>query len=124
MKLFSPKVHGVLDYVTAVSFVVLPYLFGVHGNARKLLFGNAAGVIGYSLLTCYDYGAIKLLPMRTHLGLDALSSLSFLSTPLWVKEGRTVVQATLVGIGLFEALVITLTDPSNRQAPPPGKTQT
>src|SRR5205823_1510895 len=40
----------------------------------RLLTGAAAGTLGYRLLTRYELGLGKVLPMPVHLGLDSLNA--------------------------------------------------
>ncbi|MFB2892458.1 hypothetical protein ACE1CI_05890 [Aerosakkonemataceae cyanobacterium BLCC-F50] len=51
MKILSSKVHGYLDYVVVIAFLVAPTLFG--------LSGIAAGVIIFITWLVTDYKAAK-----------------------------------------------------------------
>lgn len=113
-KLFSTKVHGILDYVTAGTLVALPRIFGWSDKVRMFMDGSALGLTAYSALTRYEVGLVKTLPMKGHLILDALSGLSFCAAPLLFPDEDDLVVGTLVAFGLWEiaASLSTETQPS------------
>jgi hypothetical protein len=115
MKLFSTKTHGILDYMSAGMLFTLPRLLGWGESATQLLTGAALGTVGYSLLTAYEGGVIKALPMQTHLSLDAMQGLLLGTAPfLFLKEDKAVT-ASLIGLGLFEIFAALNTEASPRQ---------
>lgn len=114
MKMFSTKTHGVLDYLTVGQLLALPRMLGWSKGVTQWMSAMALGTLAYSLITRYEFGPIKLLPMKGHLTLDFINGLTFCAAPLIFPEEDTTVQATLVGIGLFEivASLTTETQPS------------
>jgi hypothetical protein len=111
MKIISTSTHGVLDYLTAGALLTLPYVLGWDRSVKRMMTGAALGTIGYSALTNYEHGLLKLLPMRAHLALDTLSAALFCSGPLLFPDQDGGVRKALVGIGLYELTAILLTDP-------------
>ncbi|MCL4302519.1 MAG: hypothetical protein KJ077_42915 [Anaerolineae bacterium] len=106
MKLISTKTHGMLDYLTAGMLLAAPRLLGWNNDVTRLLTGAALGTVGYSLLTRYELGAFKILPMPAHLGLDAVQGVLLGVAPLFLNI-QPPVAASLAGMGLFE-LAVTL----------------
>ena len=83
MRIFSTKTHGVLDYLTGAALLAAPRALGLEGvpsSARALQLAGG-GATAYSMLTDYELGAVKLLPMRVHLALDAASGALLASSP-------------------------------------------
>jgi hypothetical protein len=82
MELFmlNSRVHGVLDYLTAIALVVAPYLFGfANGGAAQLVSQViAALIILIGLLTAYELSVAKLIPYRVHLGVDIAQAIVLL----------------------------------------------
>lgn len=102
MKLFSTRTHGVLDYASVVLLCVLPRALGWDKAVTRLLTGSALATLVYSLLTRYELGAVKVLPMPAHLALDAASGLGLcLAAGVFAGEPRPV-RLSLLGLGLFE----------------------
>jgi hypothetical protein len=111
MKLFSTQVHGVLDYMTVGTLLALPR--GLRWDRPVTLFitASALGSLVYSLLTRYELGIFKRLPMRQHLLLDAMSGAAFCAAPLLLKREDRDVKKAMLGLGLFELSAALLTDP-------------
>ncbi len=110
MKLFSTKTHGVLDYTSVVALLALPRTMGWSKHVTNILTASALGTLVYSLLTRYELGALKVLPVKTHLGLDALSGLLLAIAPFVFLREKQNVNKTLLGIGIFEISAALLTD--------------
>ena len=108
MRMIPMRVHGVLDYLTGGTLLSAPKVLGLNdvpASARVLRLAGG-GAILYSLLTDYELGTVKLLPMPAHLAMDAASGVLLASSP-WVfgfaKEGpRYWLPHVLVGT--FEML--------------------
>jgi hypothetical protein len=84
-----------------------------------LLTNAAIGTVGYSLVTKYELGVWKKLPMQGHLAMDALSGVMLAGAPLIFVDEDASVKSILVGLGIFElaAALMTETEPSmNEQA--------
>lgn len=103
MKPISTKTHGVLDYTTGIGLIALPRLLKWNGAIATLLTAAGGGALIYSLFTRYELGAFKVLPMRLHLLLDALSGATLCAAPWTIASEATSSQKkVLVALGLFE----------------------
>jgi hypothetical protein len=112
MKFISTKMHGVLDLATAGTLLALPRMLGWGERARGLATNAALGALAYGALTRYEFGLLKVLPMRAHLALDALSGATLCAAPwLLLADEDDEVKNTLLGIGLFELAAAFTTDP-------------
>jgi hypothetical protein len=110
--------HGVTDYTVGTALTTfMPKLLGVEGT-RSALQIRAAGAFhaGYSTLTKYPLGAVKLIPYQAHLALDALGAIALAATPFITgqyKEGRSQ-WLPHVGLCLFELSSLAMSDPTGR----------
>jgi hypothetical protein len=110
--------HGVIDYhAGATLLTVFPKAAGIEGTraARQI---RAAGAIhaGYSLLTDYPLGAVKLIPFKVHLALDAIGALALAASPFVTgqyKQGRRQ-WVPHVALCLAELSSLAITDPTGR----------
>lgn len=107
MKLLSTQLHGTIDYIWAAAVPMLPHSRHWGPAATQMLTAAGVGTLAYSLLTRYELGAVRILPMRAHLALDILQGVTLLSAPLWLDEEGEAPTA-LVGLGLI-ALAVALT---------------
>ncbi len=101
----STRTHGVLDLVSAGALLAAPRLFGLNDEPRaaSVLRMAGGGALAYSMLTDYEFGLVRVLPMRAHLALDAASG-AFLASSPWLlgfaKNGpRYWVPHALMGAG-------------------------
>lgn len=83
LRVIPTQVHGVLDYLTGGALLVAPGLLGLGDEPRAALTLRLAGggAAAYSLLTDYELGLVKLIPMPAHLALDAMSGTLLASSP-------------------------------------------
>lgn len=103
MRFIPTNVHGILDYLIGVLLIAAPWLFGFYqGGAESwvpIVLG--AGVIVYSLLTDYEAGVAKAIPMPTHLWLDVLGGAVLAVSPWLFGFAELIVWPHLV-VGLLE----------------------
>src|ERR687885_1549346 len=106
--------HGVVDY-SAGTFLLtaFPRLAGISGTRSARQVRIAASIhAGYSTLTRYPLGIVKLIPFQAHLALDALGAVALAATPFvtgqW-KKGRKE-WLPHVGLAMFELSSLAITD--------------
>src|SRR5215211_3573113 len=106
MRFIPTRVHGVLDYLTAGVLIAAPSMLGFrkHGMQTWLPVALGVGTIGYSLLTDYELGLFKIIPMPMHLVLDAANGALLAASP-WLFGFAEEVSAPNLGLGLFEIAV-------------------
>jgi len=122
MKFIPTKIHGYLDYIIGLLMIAAPWLFGFHNGGIEtsifVVLGIAALV--YSMLTRYELGVVKTIPMRAHLALDFVSGLLILVSP-WLFGFSHLVFKPHVLFGIIEigAAIFTQTQPEpvERQTP-------
>jgi hypothetical protein len=110
MKLIPTSVHGVIDYIVGLLLMAAPWLLGfaVGGAETWVPVALGAGALVYSLLTSYELGLMRVISMRTHLMLDAMSGVLLASSP-WVFGFSEYVYLPHVAFGLFEILAAAVT---------------
>ncbi len=92
LRVIPTSVHGMIDYVASGALYATPALLGLNDmppSSRTLRLASGAAVAS-SLVTDYELGVVKLVPMRAHLMLDIMSGALIASSP-WLfgfaKEG-------------------------------------
>ena len=66
MKIISPRVHGYIDYVTVVVFLLAPTLIGLTGFPAILAYVLAGVHLLMTLVTEFPPGIFKLIPLPLH----------------------------------------------------------
>jgi hypothetical protein len=110
--------HGVVDYTAGATLTtVFPRLAGIEGTRSAGQIRTAAAIhAGYSTLTNYPLGIVKILPFRAHLAIDAVGALALAATPFVTgqfKEGRSQ-WVPHVALCLFELASLAMTDPTGK----------
>lgn len=120
MRVIPTRIHGILDYLVGVLLIIAPWLFDFSDGGAKMwvpiILG--AGAIVYSLLTNYELGVARIIPMPTHLMLDILSGVVLAASP-WVFGFADEIWWPHLFVGLFEiaAGLMTRTVPDVDRAP-------
>ena len=85
MRIIPTRIHGIVDYLMGVVLIAAPWIldFADGGAEQWVPVILGAGVILYSLLTDYELGIAKVIPMSAHLGLDVLGG-AFLAISPWL----------------------------------------
>jgi hypothetical protein len=115
MRVIPTRVHGMLDYLMGAVLIIFPWLLDLESDAAiwvPVILG--AGAIAYSLLTDYELGVLRHLPMSTHLILDMLSGTVLAASP-WLFGFADEVWVPHVVLGILEigAAMMTQTIPSD-----------
>ncbi|MEA2430700.1 MAG: hypothetical protein QOF65_59 [Thermoleophilaceae bacterium] len=108
--------HGVTDYTVGAMLVTrFPKWAGIEGTRSAQQIRTAGAVhAGYSTITRYPLGIVKLLPYKAHLALDALGALALAATPFVTGQfakGRKH-WVPHVALCAFELSSLILTDPT------------
>ena len=107
MRFIPTVIHGAADYVVGLIVMALPFVLDLHGGQGWFFLALGASAVFYSLLTDYELGIVRVLPVRIHLLLDAVFGLAMLTAPslLYLTEAASAVSYA-IGVS---ALILTAT---------------
>lgn len=102
MRFISTKTHCILDYTSGILLILSPWLFNFDtgGPAQWIPIVVGLLVIVMSLLTSYEMGAVKSIPMTTHLTMDIFAGI-FLAISPWLFGFADVVYLPHLLVGIF-----------------------
>ncbi|MDO9711365.1 SPW repeat domain-containing protein [Paracraurococcus lichenis] len=119
MHLVPTRAHGVIDYGSGLLLIALPWLLGFadRGLPQWLCLLLGFGLLLVSLLTDYELGAARLIPMPAHLAFDALGGAFFAASP-WLFGFADRVWLPFLVVGAFEVIMALITQraPSDEPA--------
>ena len=103
MALIPTRVHAVYDYVAGLALIAVPLLAAGDYRGPAVWVPVALGVVALatSLMTRYELGVVRVLPMSAHLGLDVLAGLLLAASP-WLFRFADVVYWPHALVGLTE----------------------
>lgn len=114
----SSSLHGATDYtVGATLLTAFPRLADIEGTRSARQIRIAAAIhAGYSTLTDYELGILKLIPFKAHLALDAIGALALAATPFVTGQYRKGRRQWVphVGLAVFELTSLVMTDPTGK----------
>ena len=103
MRFIDTRTHGMMDYLMGILLIISPWLFGfANGGAAQwipVLLG--AGALFYSIITDYELGLLKILPMNVHLIIDLMAGILLAASP-WLFGFADEVFLPHLILGLLE----------------------
>lgn len=111
------KVHAMEDYLTSTTVPYTARKLGVMPSTRRILDSVAAVAGTQSMITDYEGGLIRVLPMRVHLASDVLMGLGLIAIATLMRRQPTVDRLFLAGVGAFTAATAVLTQPEPSDRP-------
>jgi hypothetical protein len=83
VRVIPTEVHGALDYLASAANLAFPRLLGLGDEPWAVLVPRIDGLAGagYGLLTDYELGSLRIVPMPLHLALDAAKGLFMAASP-------------------------------------------
>ena len=124
LQFIPTRIHGMLDYVHGSALLAAPELLRTKDEPRAELVSRLAGggATAYTLMTDFELGAVKAIPMPVHLTLDAASGALLASAPWlfgYAKNGvRYWLPHAFVGIAEVLVAMMSKTEPSYYKAKP------
>ena len=108
--------HGVTDYSAGTLLVTaFPRLVGLEATPAGRQIRTAGAIhAGYSTLTDYPLGIVKLIPFQAHLAIDAIGAVALAAAPFVSGEYKKGPRHWLphLGLCLFELASLAMTDPT------------
>lgn len=113
MKLLSPRVHGVIDYLFAALFLLAPTIFQFNGLPATLATGIAVTHLTLTMCTAFPLGLVKAFPFRAHGWFELVTGTSLVLSP-WIFSFSETLAArnfflgsgvALLGVWLFSEYV-------------------
>jgi len=113
MRVMSTRVHAILDYLVASWLIATPWLmhFSYILLPTSTLIGAGIAIIIYSLLTNYEFGIAKIMPIRLHLGLDFFIGILLIVSP-WLFQFSDIIWKPHLLFGLVSIIASSITKTS------------
>lgn len=114
MRFVPTRIHGLADYLTGLLLIASPYLFGFAqgGIAQWLPMALGVAMLGLALLTDYEVGLMRVIPMPVHLGIDLVGGVLLAASPwLFGFSDRVYLPHLLFGLLELGAALTTRTQP-------------
>jgi hypothetical protein len=127
MRFIPTRLHGFLDYIVGMVLIAAPWIFQFSDNTAATVVPIVLGVglIVYSLVTDYELGVARVLPMSVHLLFDIAAGVVLAASP-WIfgfadESANVWVPHLLAGIAAIVLGLVTVQHPADERAAAPGK---
>lgn len=113
----SPRLHGVLDYMTSATVAAVPRFMDFPMPARRAAEALAGGFTGMAAVTDYPLSARRMVPFKAHGVTDIVVGLAIPALPwlLGFSEDRAA-RNFFLGLGALTMIVTALTNWSGEGA--------
>jgi hypothetical protein len=105
MRFIPTWLHGIVDYLTVGTLFAAPRILKWDKASTTTMTAAAGGLLGYSLITRYELGVFKWLPMPGHLAMDAASGAALCAAPFMLplkKKQRGMITTGFLMFGVME----------------------
>jgi|TARA_B110000196_G_scaffold255724_1_gene225768 hypothetical protein len=113
-RIITPRVHGLLDYMSAIVLILAPSVLEFNEVSPYAYWLSViAGVILilYSLMTDYDFSIGMLIPLKTHLVIDFSAGVLFILWPfIFDFTGLALAYYLVMGFGILLVVGLTQSD--------------
>jgi len=104
------RVHGIIDYLVAIILILAPFILGFADGTAAQWVPILVGVLTIvsSLLTRYELGALRVIPMVGHLWIDVVAGVLLVLSP-WLFGFADRIWWPHVLFGIMYIVIPTLT---------------
>lgn len=91
MRIVTPRLHHILDFVTVAAFALAPTFVPLSGSAAALAYALAIVHLAVTLATRFPGAGRRPLSLRAHGTLEAIVGIALIALPFaagWVDRAR------------------------------------
>ncbi|MFD0766730.1 hypothetical protein ACFQZI_17855 [Mucilaginibacter lutimaris] len=115
MKLISPKLHGLIDYVLIIFLFASPVLFAMPKDVATYTYAIATGQLILTVITDYSYGMFRMVSLRLHQVIDVIISIGIIVAAFTLFEYDERSKPYYAGLGIFWLIITVFTDYSKKR---------
>ncbi len=111
MRFITTKFYGVLDYLSGIFLITFPWFFNLNSGGIAQRIPVVVGIIfiATAMLTNYEAGILKIIPMPAHLKINLITGI-FLAASPWVFNFNHQVYLPHLSMGIFGICAAILTE--------------
>ena len=105
----STRTHGVIDYTWATTAASLPRMMTTASSTGRLIRSAGAAASANSILTNYEGGVVRVMPMKAHLAFDMVMCAGLMLSPFFLPASERRYAAIPVALGAAGLLTALMT---------------
>ena len=111
MKVISPRMHGYLDFLTVILFLLAPTLLGLNQVTAMLAYSLAVVHLIVTLASDFPFGIVKLIPFPVHGWIERIVGPSLIAVPFILNfANEEIARNFYIAVGLVIIVIGMLTD--------------
>ncbi|MER2513286.1 MAG: hypothetical protein ABTQ25_12875 [Nitrosomonas ureae] len=111
MKVISPRMHGYLDFLTVILFLLAPGLFDLSDLSALLAYSLAVIHLIVTLASDFPFGVVKIIPFTVHGWIERAVGPALIAVPFALGfSGDETARNFYIAAGVAIILVGALTD--------------
>lgn len=120
MLFISSRLHGLFDYVLALTLVLAPWVIDLSDTLAPAFISVGAGmvILTVSMMTNYELGVARVIPLSSHILIDVALGLFLVVSP-WTFSFMNAPHGLhmLAGLALVTVSAFTVRVPKSRRHP-------
>jgi hypothetical protein len=110
MKIISPKIHGIIDYLVVAFLLASPSIFGFMGHVAMFTYALAGVHLLLTILTNYSAGIVKIIPLPVHGLIEFIVGLLLIIMAFTLLNNHPEVKHFYTVLGAAILVVFLITD--------------
>ena len=110
MKIISPKIHGIIDYLVVIFLWAAPTVYGMIGEVAAYTYALGAIHLLLTILTDYSYGIFKFIPLPLHGLIELIAGIALVVIAYTLLKDDEKAKAFYTAFGIAVLIVFILTD--------------
>lgn len=115
MKLISPKLHGIIDYMLIIFLYASPTFFAMQKDVATYVYLLATAQLILTVITDYSFGMFRMVPLKVHQFIELAISLGMIVAAFALFQYDERTQPYFAGLGIFWLIVVVFTDYSKKR---------
>jgi hypothetical protein len=115
MKLISPKLHGIIDYILIIFLYASPTFFAMQKDVATYVYLLATAQLILTIITDYSFGMFRMVPLNIHRLIELVISLGMIVAAFTLFQYDERTKPYFAGLGIFWLIVVIFTDYSKRR---------
>ncbi|RYD93861.1 MAG: hypothetical protein EOP54_18505, partial [Sphingobacteriales bacterium] len=110
MKLISPKLHGIIDYMLIIFLFLSPVAFNMTKDTSSQVYTIAVLQMVLTVITNYSYGMFRAIPLKLHGVIELLLSVGMVVAAFTILKYDERAKGYYAGLGIFWFIVVVFSD--------------
>ncbi|QXV66039.1 hypothetical protein INP83_02785 [Mucilaginibacter sp. 21P] len=110
MKLISPKLHGIIDYMLIIFLFMSPVAFSMTSETSAQVYTLAVVQMLLTIVTNYSFGMFRAIPLKVHGIIELLLCVGMVVAAFTIFKYDERARGYYLGLAIFWFIVVVFSD--------------